>query len=103
MLLEACRLYGGIKRFINVSTDEVYGETSLGKVRAGCCARQACCQFARVPATSRVNDKQANTGDVLPSLVPQTAHSSRTVAGPYLACVELKNRRSSRWLCPGCG
>lgn len=31
MLLEACRKYGNIRRFINVSTDEVYGETSLGK------------------------------------------------------------------------
>lgn len=30
MLLEACRVYGKIERFINVSTDEVYGETSLG-------------------------------------------------------------------------
>jgi dTDP-glucose 4,6-dehydratase len=30
VLLEACRVYGRIKRFINVSTDEVYGETSLG-------------------------------------------------------------------------
>lgn len=31
VLLESARLYGKIKRFINVSTDEVYGETSLGK------------------------------------------------------------------------
>lgn len=30
MLLEACRMYGKIKKFVNVSTDEVYGETSLG-------------------------------------------------------------------------
>jgi nucleoside-diphosphate-sugar epimerase len=30
VLLEACRNYGNIKRFVNVSTDEVYGETSLG-------------------------------------------------------------------------
>jgi UDP-glucose 4,6-dehydratase len=30
VLLEACRVYGHIRRFINVSTDEVYGETSLG-------------------------------------------------------------------------
>ncbi len=30
VLLEACRKYGKIQRFINVSTDEVYGETSLG-------------------------------------------------------------------------
>ena len=30
VLLEACRNYGKIKRFVNVSTDEVYGETSLG-------------------------------------------------------------------------
>jgi dTDP-D-glucose 4,6-dehydratase len=29
VLLESCRLYEKIKRFINVSTDEVYGETSL--------------------------------------------------------------------------
>ncbi|GFH28095.1 NAD(P)-bd_dom domain-containing protein [Haematococcus lacustris] len=31
VLLEAARMAGTIKRFINVSTDEVYGETSLGK------------------------------------------------------------------------
>ena len=31
MLLECARLYGGVRRFINVSTDEVYGESSLGK------------------------------------------------------------------------
>lgn len=31
VLLEACRKAGTIMRFINVSTDEVYGETSLGK------------------------------------------------------------------------
>lgn len=30
VLLEACRKYGQVRRFINVSTDEVYGETSLG-------------------------------------------------------------------------
>lgn len=30
-LLEACRLYGGIERFIHVSTDEVYGESMLDK------------------------------------------------------------------------
>ncbi|WIA24138.1 hypothetical protein OEZ85_013733 [Tetradesmus obliquus] len=30
-MLEAARMTGTIKRFINVSTDEVYGETSLGK------------------------------------------------------------------------
>ena len=28
-LLEACRLYGKIERFIHVSTDEVYGESML--------------------------------------------------------------------------
>lgn len=31
VLLEASRKWGNIRRFINVSTDEVYGETSLGK------------------------------------------------------------------------
>ena len=31
VLLESARLYGKIRRFMNVSTDEVYGETSLGK------------------------------------------------------------------------
>lgn len=31
VLLEACRVYGKVQRFINVSTDEVYGETSLGR------------------------------------------------------------------------
>ena len=31
VLLECSRLYGKVRRFINVSTDEVYGESSLGK------------------------------------------------------------------------
>ena len=31
VLLEACKVYGRIRRFINVSTDEVYGESSIGK------------------------------------------------------------------------
>ncbi|EIE20300.1 NAD(P)-binding protein [Coccomyxa subellipsoidea C-169] len=31
VLLEACRMFGGIRRFVNVSTDEVYGESSYGK------------------------------------------------------------------------
>jgi len=30
-LLETCRQYGKIKRFIHVSTDEVYGESKLGE------------------------------------------------------------------------
>jgi UDP-glucose 4,6-dehydratase len=29
VLLEACRLWGNVRRFINVSTDEVYGESSV--------------------------------------------------------------------------
>lgn len=35
VMLEAARMTGTIKRFINVSTDEVYGETSLGKDEGG--------------------------------------------------------------------
>jgi dTDP-glucose 4,6-dehydratase len=35
VLLEAARKQGKIRRFINVSTDEVYGESSLGK-ESGC-------------------------------------------------------------------
>ena len=31
MLLEACRVYGKIKRFIHISTDEVYGESMISK------------------------------------------------------------------------
>ena len=30
VLLEACRMHGSIRRFINVSTDEVYGDLSYG-------------------------------------------------------------------------
>lgn len=30
VLLESARVHGKIKRFLNVSTDEVYGESSLG-------------------------------------------------------------------------
>lgn len=30
VLLEAARMHGKVRRFINVSTDEVYGEASFG-------------------------------------------------------------------------
>ena len=30
VLLEACRMYGAVRRFVNVSTDEVYGDLSYG-------------------------------------------------------------------------
>jgi len=33
VLLEACRKAGTIKRFVNVSTDEVYGDTSVGSAQ----------------------------------------------------------------------
>jgi hypothetical protein len=48
VLLEACRMYGKIKRFINVSTDEVYGETSLVSEGAFCSqsARPSCWSLA---------------------------------------------------------
>ena len=32
-LIEACRLYGKIKKFIHISTDEVYGESINEKNR----------------------------------------------------------------------
>ncbi|KAK9821597.1 hypothetical protein WJX81_003774 [Elliptochloris bilobata] len=35
VLLEAARAYGGVRRFIAVSTDEVYGESSVGR-EEGC-------------------------------------------------------------------
>ena len=31
VLLEAARVHGGIRRFVAVSTDEVYGESSVGR------------------------------------------------------------------------
>jgi hypothetical protein len=35
VLLEACRVYGGIRRFLCISTDEVYGDTSVGAHTGG--------------------------------------------------------------------
>ncbi len=34
VLLEACRIYGGVRRLVNVSTDEVYGEQSLAQTES---------------------------------------------------------------------
>ena len=36
VLLEACRMSRNIRRVINVSTDEVYGESSLGAEKGVC-------------------------------------------------------------------
>ncbi len=68
VLLEAARAYGGVRRFIAVSTDEVYGESSVGRdegcnetsaleptnpysaAKAGAGAPRACCSAARLTA-----------------------------------------------------
>lgn len=42
VLLEACRMSGQIRRFINVSTDEVYGESSLGREKGAARSLTAC-------------------------------------------------------------
>jgi len=36
-LLECCRMYGGIQKFIHISTDEVYGEVDI--THEGCCEK----------------------------------------------------------------
>lgn len=36
VLLEACRCAGTVRRFLNVSTDEVYGEQSFGREKGDC-------------------------------------------------------------------
>ena len=42
VLLESARVHGKIKRFLNVSTDEVYGESSLGS-SSGMLKTISCC------------------------------------------------------------
>lgn len=49
VILEAARMTGTIQRFINVSTDEVYGETSLGKEIGGSRLVLQGCQFVMYP------------------------------------------------------
>jgi UDP-glucose 4,6-dehydratase len=39
VLLEACRAYGGVRRFVCVSTDEVYGDASFGALAGGALVR----------------------------------------------------------------
>ena len=48
VLLEACRMSGQIRRFINVSTDEVYGESSLGREKGAARSLEACLACPRV-------------------------------------------------------
>lgn len=56
VMLEAARMTGTIKRFINVSTDEVYGETSLGK------------------ETGKRQGRRAKATDSIPSHHPISVH-----------------------------
>ena len=42
VLLEACRMSGQIRRFVNVSTDEVYGESSLGREKGAATSVKPC-------------------------------------------------------------
>lgn len=52
VLLEACRMAGHIRRVINVSTDEVYGESSLG-VEQG----EPACDLGRIGLCADANTR----------------------------------------------
>ncbi len=68
VLLEACRLYGQVRRFINVSTDEVYGESSLGLDKGA--ARDRSCRVQELH--DRGGGGVVHAADAaLPNAVPQ--------------------------------
>jgi nucleoside-diphosphate-sugar epimerase len=104
VLLEACRMTPGIKRVINVSTDEVYGETSLGAAsgamegqtdrRAGgpaaarprVTAVQVAAKDLRPQWTVRV---ARNTGEKTPQSMPSTEIGRTGRQGACAACQQV--------------
>ena len=62
VLLEACRMSGQIRRFINVSTDEVYGESSLGREKGAARLSRACmsCSSRAKEGTAVVHMRSAS-------------------------------------------
>ena len=76
VLLEACRMAGHIRRVINVSTDEVYGESSLG-VEQG----ETACDLG-----SRWNVYRRQHQTAGSAIVPQTSGAKR---GVVLCCIWL--------------
>lgn len=57
VLLEACRVYGAIRRFIAVSTDEVYGESSVGR-------EDGCTEASTLEPTNPYSAAKAGAGEV---------------------------------------
>ena len=77
VLLEAARVYGGIRRFIAVSTDEVYGESSVGR-------EDGCTEASSLEPTNPYSAAKAGAG-TQPSAVLCT-RGRHQVAAKHLHC-----------------
>ena len=87
VLLEACRNYGKIKRFVNVSTDEVYGETSLGSQVRYCFLfiLVDVCRVRRVPRQSLAKMIYYSSPSHSPLVVLVYAYLPRVPNGKHAA------------------
>ena len=68
VLLEAARAYGGIRRFIAVSTDEVYGESSVGR-------DEGCNETSALEPTNPYSAAKAGAGAHLHACRPGCWHT----------------------------
>lgn len=92
VLLESARLYGKIRRFLNVSTDEVYGETSLGKAEglSEASALEPTNPYSAAKAGAEMMARAYHTSYKLPVIVTR----GNNVYGPH----QVRCYRSSRCL-----
>ncbi len=89
VLLEAARAYGGVRRFIAVSTDEVYGESSVGR-------DEGCNETSALEPTNPYSAAKAGAG------APPGCCTGRRPAARQLAWLRRsagrRGRAESAWL-----
>jgi len=73
VLLEAARVYGKIKRFIAVSTDEVYGEASVG-------LESGCNESSTLEPTNPYSAAKAGAGVIATHLMSRFCHRCAVLA-----------------------
>lgn len=81
VLLECCRQAGGIRKFIHVSTDEVYGESNA-------CVHQAAARFgssAQTVSTSSSSTNESSCKEKVPLETNLTEEAVLSPTNPYAA------------------
>jgi UDP-glucose 4,6-dehydratase len=93
VLIEACRNYGKLKKFVHISTDEVYGESAYGDI--GAIEAISILQPTNPYSASKAAAEQLISGYIKSFQFPALITRSNNIFGPH----QFPEKVIPKWIC----